>query len=98
VVSILNKCVSFYRGKKHGAQNRDNGREYETLQAVKRCRKPAYCAFNNPSKNSDTLAHFLASVIDHFENALRDFDAANMVGITIQNRVTQNDKPIGTSF
>jgi len=37
-------------------------------------------------------------VNDLFEHALRDVDAADMVGLTIQNQVNQNDKYIGISF
>jgi len=51
-----------------------------------------------PSENSDPVAHFLASVNDLFEHALNDVDNADMVGITIQNLVNQNDKSIGISF
>jgi len=51
-----------------------------------------------PSNNSNPVAHFLASVNDQFEHMLRDVDATDMVGITIQNRVNQNDKPIGINF
>ena len=51
-----------------------------------------------PSDNSDPVAHFLASVNDHFGHALRDVDDTDMVGITIQNQVNQNDKPIGITF
>jgi hypothetical protein len=51
-----------------------------------------------PSDNSDPVGHFLASVNNLFEHALRDVDATDMVGMTIQNRVNQNDKPIGISF
>jgi len=36
-----------------------------------------------PSENIDSVAHFLASGNDHFERALRDVDAADIVGITI---------------
>jgi len=42
--------------------------------AVKFCRKADYRAFNIPSDNSDTIAHFLASVMDLFEHALRDVE------------------------
>jgi len=49
-------------------------------------------------ENSDPIAHFLASVNELFEHALRDVDAADMVVITIQNQVNQNDKPIGLCF
>jgi len=51
-----------------------------------------------PSENTDPVAYFLASVNDHFEYALSDVDAADMVGIMIQNQVNQNHKPIGISF
>jgi hypothetical protein len=51
-----------------------------------------------PTDTSDPVGHFLASVNDLFEHALRDVDATDMVGLTIQNRVNQNDKPIGISF
>ena len=51
-----------------------------------------------PSDNSNPVAHFLASVNDLFGHALRDADDTDMVGITIQNQVNQNDKPIGISF
>jgi len=40
------------------------------------------------------VGHFLASGNELFEYALRD----EMVGITIQNQVNQNDKPIGITF
>jgi len=33
-----------------------------------------------------------------FEYALQDVDDSDMVGITIQNQVNQNDTPIGISF
>jgi len=51
-----------------------------------------------PSDNSDPVGHFLASVNDLLEHALRDVAATDMVGLTKQNRVNQNDKPIGISF
>jgi hypothetical protein len=44
------------------------------------------------------IDHFLASVNDLFEYALRDVSDNDMVGITIQNEVNQNDKVIGFSF
>jgi len=37
-------------------------------------------------------------VNDLFEHALQYVSASNMVGITIQNRVNQNDNLIGISF
>jgi len=51
-----------------------------------------------PSENSDSAAYFLASVADQFKHLLRDVDDADMMGLTIQNQVNQNDKPIGISF
>jgi len=51
-----------------------------------------------PADNSDPVGHFLASVNELFEYALQDVSDSDMVGITIQNRVNQNDKAIGISF
>ena len=48
-----------------------------------------------PSDNTNPVAHFLASVNDLFEHALRDVDDSDIVGIRIQNQVNQNYKPIG---
>ena len=50
------------------------------------------------SDNSDPVGHFLSSVNDLFEYALQDVSDSVMVGITVQNQVNQNDKPIGISF
>jgi len=44
------------------------------------------------------VANFLASVNDLIEYALRDVEDSDMVGMTIQSQVKQNDKPIGISF
>jgi len=54
--------------------------------------------FIPPSESTDPVAYFLASVNDLFEHVLRDVDDADMFGITIQNQVKQNDKPVGISF
>jgi len=51
-----------------------------------------------PADNSDPERHFLASVKEHFEYVLQDVSDDDVVGITIQNQVNQNDKPIGISF
>ena len=51
-----------------------------------------------PAGNSDPVGHFLASVNELFEYALQDVSDSDMVGITIQNQVNQNDKAIGISF
>jgi len=37
-------------------------------------------------------------VNDLFQELLRDVDDADMLGLTIQIQVNQNDKPIGISF
>ena len=44
------------------------------------------------------MGHFLASVNELFDNVFQDVSDEDMVGITIQNQVNQNDKPIGISF
>jgi len=51
-----------------------------------------------PSNARDPLSHFLASLNYLFEHALQNLSYSDMVGITTQNRVNQNDKPIGISF
>ena len=45
----------------------------------------------------DPVSHFKASVNDLIEHALQDLTDSDMVGITIQIRVNQNDKLIGIS-
>ena len=50
------------------------------------------------SSGRDPVSHFLASVNELFEHALKNLSDGDMVGITIRNRVNQNNKPIGTSF
>jgi hypothetical protein len=51
-----------------------------------------------PSDATDPVTHFLTSVDDLFEYALRDCDDSDMVGITIRNSVNEQDKPVGFSF
>jgi len=51
-----------------------------------------------PADNSDPLGHFIASVNELFEYALQDMGDSDMLGITIQNQVNQNEKAIGISF
>jgi len=51
-----------------------------------------------PSDNSNPVAHFLPSVNDLFKHSLLDVDDSDMVGITIQNQVNENDNPIRVSF
>jgi hypothetical protein len=50
-----------------------------------------------PSDDTDPVTHFLASVNELFEYALRDCSDPDMVGITIRNEVNE-DKPIWFSF
>ena len=45
----------------------------------------------------DPVSRFLAIVKDLFKYALQYLSDSNMVGITIQNRVNQYDKPNGMS-
>ena len=86
------------RERSHCPQTRDNGHKYERVQAVQCYRKAAYRAFNKPSDIMNPVVYFLASVNDLFEHALRDVDDSDMVGLTIQNKVNQDDKPNGNSF
>ena len=51
-----------------------------------------------PAGNSDPVGHSIASVKEHFEYVLQDVSDDDVVGITIQNQVNQNDKPNGISF
>ena len=58
-----------------------------------------------PSDDIGPVNHFLASVNDLFDHvndlfghALQNLGDSDIVGITIQNEVNQNDKPIGISF
>jgi hypothetical protein len=48
--------------------------------------------------SSNPMSHFLASVTDLFEYALRNCDDSDMVGITISNEVNVHDKAVGISF
>jgi len=52
----------------------------------------------SPEDNSDPVGHFIGSVNALFEYVLQDVIDSDMVGITIQNQVNQNDKPIGINF
>jgi len=51
-----------------------------------------------PSDATDPVSNFLASLNDLFRHALQNLSENDIVGITIQNRENQNDKPIGISF
>jgi len=52
----------------------------------------------SPADNSEPVGYFLASVNELFDYALQDVSDDDMVGITIQNHVNLNDKPIRISF
>jgi hypothetical protein len=49
-------------------------------------------------EDPNPMSHFLASVTELFEYALRDCEDSDMVGITINNEVNVQDKAIGVSF
>jgi len=54
-----------------------------------------------PPSNNDAkgpITHFLANVNDLYVHALQNVSDSDMVWITIQNRVNQNDKSIGIRF
>ena len=51
-----------------------------------------------PPDGENPVSHFLASLNDLFQHALQAVSVSDMVGITIRNKVNQNDKPIGFSF
>ena len=51
-----------------------------------------------PSDTTDHVRHFLASLKDLFRHALQNLRDSDMVGLVIQNRVNQNDKPIEIIF
>ena len=44
------------------------------------------------------MSHFLASLTELFEYALRDCEDSDMFGVTISNQVNVQDKAIGISF
>jgi len=50
------------------------------------------------SDATDPVIHFLARLNYLFRLALQKLNESDMVGITIQYRENQNDKPIGNSF
>jgi hypothetical protein len=49
-------------------------------------------------EDSNPMSHFIASVTDLFQHALRNCDDSDMVGITITNEVNVSDKATGISF
>ena len=51
-----------------------------------------------PLHEENPVSHFLDSVNDLKEHALQGVSDSDMVGITIQNEVNQNDRAIGISF
>jgi hypothetical protein len=51
-----------------------------------------------PHDDEDPISHFQDTMADMLAHALRNCSNADMVGITIQNEVNQNDRPIGISF
>jgi hypothetical protein len=51
-----------------------------------------------PADATDPVTHFLASVNELFEYALKDCSDSDMVGITIHNDVNEQDEPLWFSF
>jgi hypothetical protein len=51
-----------------------------------------------PEDDVDPIIHFLNSMYELFEYALRESNDSDMVGITIHNEANQHDKQIGMSF
>jgi len=49
-------------------------------------------------EDPNPMSHFLNSVTELFEHALRDLEDSDMVGITISNEVEVKDRAIGISF
>jgi len=49
-------------------------------------------------EDSNPMSHFLASVTELFEYALRDLEDSDMIGVTISNEVNVKDRAIGISF
>jgi len=49
-------------------------------------------------EDPNPMSHFLASVTELFEHALRDLEDSDIVGITISNEVEVKDRVIGISF
>jgi len=49
-------------------------------------------------EDPNPMSHFLDSVTELFEHALRDLEDSDMVGITISNEVEVKDRAIGISF
>jgi len=49
-------------------------------------------------QDSNPTSHFLDSVTELFDYALRDVEDSDMVGITISNEVEVKDRAIGISF
>jgi len=72
-----------------------NTRQYRRYNAIGR--QLTVCLIHH-SDNTNPVAHFLAGVNDPFEHALRDVDASDTEGLTIQNQVNQNEKPMGINF
>jgi len=51
-----------------------------------------------PSDDGDPVSNFLASMNDLFDHTLQNVSDSDMVGITIQNQVNQNEKTDRNQF
>ena len=70
-------------------------RQYRRFGAT---RTPLVVRLLPPYDDTDHVRYFLASLNDLFRHTLQNLSESDMVGITIQIRENQNDKPIGISF
>ena len=51
-----------------------------------------------PYDTTDPVSHFLATLNNLFPHKFKNLSECDMVGITLQNRKNQVDRPIGISF
>ena len=82
------------------ARDADRWRNYQLEQAVQYHRNQLTVRLLRPSDEdeSDPISHFLYSVTDLYEHALRNCDDSDMVGVLIRSEVNMRDKAIGISF
>ena len=88
-------CINLYRMTRRFETDDTNRRQYRRYNAAG---TQLTMRLLPPADISDPVGHFLASMNELFEYALQDVSDGDMVEITIQNQVNQNDKPIEISF
>ena len=69
-----------------------------TVQRINAVGRQLTVRLISPSRNTNPVANFLASVNDLIEHAVHEVEDRDMTGLSIQNQVNQNEKPIGISF